>query len=64
MNALTQLITQQVSGGAVRAIAQRLGVSESTANAAVQIGVPLILTALARNAAQPQGAASSPGNQQ
>src|SRR6185369_10801219 len=58
MNALTQLITQQVSGGAVRAIAQRLGVSESTANAAVQIGVPLILTALARNAAQPQGAAS------
>jgi len=57
MNALTQLITQQVSGGAVRVIAQRLGVSESTANAAVQIGVPLILTALARNAAQPQGAA-------
>jgi hypothetical protein len=56
MNALTQLITQQVSGGAVRVIAQRLGVSESTANAAVQIGVPLILTALARNASQPQGA--------
>jgi hypothetical protein len=58
MNAITQLITQQLGGSAVRAIAQRFGVSESQANAAVQIGVPLILTALARNASQPQGAES------
>ena len=58
MNALSQIITQQLSGNAVSVIAQRLGVSETTANAAVQIGVPLILTALARNASQPQGAAS------
>src|SRR5262245_8717394 len=58
MNALSQIITQQLSGNAVSVIAQRLGVSDTTANAAVQIGVPLILTALARNASQPQGAAS------
>lgn len=58
MNAMTQMITQQLTGSAVQTIAQRLGVSETTANAAVQIGVPLILTALARNAAQPEGAAS------
>jgi hypothetical protein len=58
MNAITQMITQQLSGGAVRTIAQRFGVSESQANAAVQIGVPLILTAMARNASQPQGAES------
>jgi hypothetical protein len=58
MNAITQMITQQLSGGAVRTIAQRFGVSESQANAAVQIAVPLILTALARNASQPQGAES------
>lgn len=56
MNAITQMITQQIAGVAARAIAQRLGVSETTAQRAVQIAVPLIVAALARNAAQPQGA--------
>ena len=55
---LTQIITQQLSGNAVSSIAQRLGVSESTANTAVQIGVPLLLAALARKAANPEGAQS------
>ena len=58
MNALTQIITQQLSGDASRTIAQRFGISEATANTAVQVGVPLILAALARNANQPQGAQS------
>jgi hypothetical protein len=52
------MITQQMAGGPVRTIAQRFGISETTANTAVQIGVPLILAALARNASQPQGAES------
>jgi hypothetical protein len=56
MNAITDIITQRLTGGAVRTIAQRLGISETTANTAVQIAVPLILAALARNASQPQGA--------
>lgn len=56
MNVISQMITQQLSGAASQQIAARLGVSESTANGAVQIAVPLILAALARNAAQPQGA--------
>jgi hypothetical protein len=56
MNAITQMITQQLAGGAASMIAQRLGVSETTANRAVQIAVPLIVAALARNASQPQGA--------
>ena len=56
MNAITQIITQQLGEGAVSSIAQRLGVSEATARTAVQIGVPLIVAALARNAAQPEGA--------
>jgi hypothetical protein len=56
MNAITQIITQQLGGGAARTIAQRFGISESTANTAIQMGVPLILSALARNAAQPQEA--------
>ena len=58
MNALTQIITQQLSGDASRTIAQRFGISETAANRAVQIGVPLILAALARNANEPQGAQS------
>jgi hypothetical protein len=52
------MIMQQLAGGASRTIAQRLGVSESTANTAVQVAVPLLLTALARNASAPQGAES------
>src|SRR6185295_19350027 len=56
MNGLTQIITQQIAGKAASQMAQRLGVSESTAQTAVQLAVPLILSALARNASQPQGA--------
>jgi hypothetical protein len=56
MNGITQIITQQLGGTAARTIAQRFGINESTANTAVQIGVPLILAALARNASQPQEA--------
>ncbi|HSE19628.1 MAG TPA: DUF937 domain-containing protein [Pyrinomonadaceae bacterium] len=58
MNAITQIITQQLGGSAARTIAQRFGISESTANTAVQVGVPLIIAALARNASQPQEAES------
>jgi hypothetical protein len=56
MNAITQMITSQIAGFAARAIAQRLGVSEATAQRAVMIAVPLIVAALARNAARPEGA--------
>ena len=56
MNAITQMITQQIAGFAARAIAQRLGISEATAQRAVMIAVPLIVAALARNAARPEGA--------
>ena len=56
MNFITQMITQQIAGFAARAIAQRLGISEATAQRAVMIAVPLIVAALARNAARPEGA--------
>jgi hypothetical protein len=56
MNAITQIVTQQLGGSAARTIAQRFGISESTANTAIQMAVPLILTALARKASQPQEA--------
>ena len=56
MNAITEMITQQLGASAVRKIAQRFGISETAAATAVQIGVPLIVAALARNASEPQGA--------
>jgi hypothetical protein len=56
MNFITQMITQQIAGFAARAIAQRLGISEAAAQQAVQVAVPLIVAALARNAARPEGA--------
>ena len=56
MNAITQMITQQLGGSASRAIAQKFGISETTANTAIQMAIPLILAALARNASQPQEA--------
>jgi len=56
MNAITQMITQQLAGPAISKVAQRMGVSEATANTAVQLAVPLILAALARNAQQPTAA--------
>ncbi|MBV9957706.1 MAG: DUF937 domain-containing protein [Acidobacteria bacterium] len=56
MNVIAQMVTQQIAGVAARQLAQRLGVSEGTAQTAVQVAVPLIVAALARNASQPEGA--------
>ena len=56
MNLITQMITQKVGGAAAGMLAQRLGISESTAQTAVQLAVPVIVAALARNASQPRGA--------
>ena len=58
MNAITQIITQQLGGSVSSTLAQRFGISETTANTAIQMAVPLIVTALARNASQPQEAQS------
>ncbi|MEO6391472.1 MAG: DUF937 domain-containing protein [Pyrinomonadaceae bacterium] len=56
MNGITQMITQQIAGTAIRSMASRLGLSEEMTAKAVQVAVPLIIAALARNAAQPEGA--------
>jgi len=52
------MITQQLGGSASHKIAQRFGISESTANTAIQMAVPLLVTALARKTSQPQEAQS------
>ena len=56
MNAITEMITQKIAGSAVRSMAGRLGLSEAMTEKAVQMAVPLLVGALARNAAQPAGA--------
>src|SRR5688572_20216594 len=56
MNVISEMIAQRISGPIAGQLSQRLGVSESTAQTAVQLAVPVILAALARNASKPQGA--------
>lgn len=56
MNVISEMISQRLSGPIASQLSQRLGVSESTAQTAVQLAVPVILAALARNASKPQGA--------
>ena len=54
MNVISEMITQRISGAVAAQLSQRLGVSESTAQTAVQLAVPVILAALARNASKPE----------
>jgi hypothetical protein len=56
MNVISQMIVQQVAGAGARQLALRLGISEGTAQTALQVAIPLIVAALARNASQPGGA--------
>jgi hypothetical protein len=56
MNALTQMITQQLAGGAISQISSRLGADPGTTSAAVSMAVPLLVSALAHNSSTPEGA--------
>ena len=56
MNALTQMITQQLAGGAISQISSRLGADPGTTGKAVSMAVPLLVSALAHNSSTPEGA--------
>ena len=56
MNALTQMITQQLAGSAISQISSRLGADPGTTSAAVSLAVPLLVSALAHNSSTPEGA--------
>jgi len=56
MDVLTQTILQQVTGGALSGISKKIGVDQNTMQTALAIGVPLLVTALAKNASKPAGA--------
>lgn len=58
MNALTQLLNQQLSGGGLSQISQQIGADEQTTGQALSAAMPLLLSAMANNASTPQGAQS------
>jgi hypothetical protein len=56
MSELTTLLLQQLAGPALSQISQKIGADEGTTGKALGVAVPLLMGALARNAAQPEGA--------
>jgi len=58
MNALTEMLTQQLAGGAISQISNKIGADPGTTSKAVSLAIPLLVSALARNASTPNGAAA------
>ncbi len=56
MLSLQDLLGQEQGSDAVNQISQTLGANPSTTSNAIQMALPMILGALAKNAANPQGA--------
>jgi hypothetical protein len=61
MDDLSTMILQQLGGGGISQLSQQLGTDEGTTQNAVTAALPLLLTALARNAQQPGGAEALSG---
>jgi hypothetical protein len=53
---MMQVLLSQLSGGGLKQISQQVGADESTTNQAVSAAIPLLISALAKNALQPGGA--------
>src|SRR5215471_17096611 len=58
MAGLMDIITQSIGGDTMKQMSRQLGASEQSTGTAVSAALPLLLSALARNASQPQGASS------
>ncbi len=58
MFSLEDLLGQQQGNQAVQQISQNLGADSSAVNSAIQMALPMILSGLAKNAQEPQGAES------
>jgi hypothetical protein len=56
MDALTQIIMQQLTGSALSGVSKKIGVDQNTLQTAMAVGIPLLVTALAKNASKPAGA--------
>jgi hypothetical protein len=58
MDALTQQLLQQLAGEGVTQISRKIGADEKTTNAALSAALPLLVSALAKNASKSDGAQS------
>ncbi len=58
MSSIIDLLTSQLGGGAVQQIAGKIGADQNTTSKALSAALPLLITALSRNASNPQGAQS------
>ena len=58
MNAITQMLTQTLAGAAISQISNKIGANPAITSKAVELAVPLLISALARNSSTPSGAES------
>lgn len=58
MTALLDTLMQQFDSDAVSQISQQLGVDPQTAQKGIEVGLPLLVSALARESSSPEGAQS------
>lgn len=58
MSTIYESVMQQLGGANLSQLSQQIGADEATTQTAVQTALPMLLTGLARNSAEPQGAAS------
>ena len=56
MDAMVNQLLEQLTGAGLSQVCGKLGVDEGTARTALSAALPLLVSALARNASQPQGA--------
>jgi hypothetical protein len=58
MNPLIEMVTRQLSGAALGQLSQQIGANPSQTQSALTAALPLLLSALSRNASSAQGAAA------
>ncbi len=56
MSSITDLLLQQLSGGGLSQISQQIGADNASTGSAMSMAMPLIMSALAKNSAKPEGA--------
>jgi hypothetical protein len=61
MSTIVDTVLQQLGGANLSQLSQQIGADEATTQQAVQAALPMLLGGLARNSANPQGAASLAG---
>ncbi len=58
MSSIFDAVTQQLGGANLTQLSQQIGADESATQQAIQAALPMLISGLARNASNPQGAAA------